>query len=63
MRLGDDAKGRPIPIPREEMKPEGRPTSLPNLPPEFATTLDPMPSPTGERAKAAVVGAVATRHV
>ncbi|HJT69659.1 MAG TPA: alpha/beta hydrolase [Terriglobales bacterium] len=42
MRLGDDAKGRAIPAPREEMTKNDTPASLPKLPPELATTLDSM---------------------
>jgi pimeloyl-ACP methyl ester carboxylesterase len=42
IRLGDGAKGLAIPLAREEMKKEDRPTSLPQLPPELGQTLDPM---------------------
>jgi pimeloyl-ACP methyl ester carboxylesterase len=42
MRLGDEAKRRTIPAPREEMAGADHPTSLPQLPPELATTLDPL---------------------
>src|SRR5579885_2633825 len=34
VRLGEDAKSRPIPAPREDMTSADHPTSLPQLPPE-----------------------------
>jgi hypothetical protein len=42
IRLGDGAKGLAIPAPRENMVNADHPTSLPQLPPELATTLDPL---------------------
>jgi len=42
LRLGDDAKGREIPAPREQMKESDKPSLPKDLPPQEAQPLDPL---------------------
>ena len=42
LRLGDDAKGRSIPSPREEMKESDKPVLPKDMPPQEAQPLDPL---------------------